>query len=236
MLIDDFIIKERIMSQTKQFECPACGASGQHTMKKRVCIAKNPELKDDILSGSYFEWVCPGCAKHFFVDDVFLYNDDEHKFMVYLVPGYNEETLPIPTLIKTDDRYDTGNSVLRVTAGFVDFTEKIRILEAGLDDRIIEAVKAIYASVHKDTWIEDVYNILFEGIGEEGELNFDVFLEKDDFSFGVPRDIYEKTLQDFSFLSNGKQDKSFLLIDQSWLNKQLGGSSASPGTEPHISN
>ena len=105
----------------------------------------------------------------------------------------------------------------------MDFAEKIRILEAGLDDRVIEAVKAIYASVHRDTWIEDVYNIIFEGIGDGGELNFDVFLEKDDFSFGVPREIYEKTLQDFSFLRDQKEGEAFFLIDQNWLNSKLGG-------------
>ena len=219
------------MSQIKQFECPECQAPGQHSMEKRVCITKDPELKDDILSGSYFEWVCPGCSRHFFVDDVFLYNDDQHKFMVYLVPGYDEDTLPVPTLLKTDEDYDTAHSILRVTAGFVDFAEKIRILESGLDDRVIEAVKAIYASVHKDTWIEDVYNIIFEGIGDNGELNFDVFLEKDDFSFGVPRDIYEKTLADFSFLREQKEGEAFLMIDQDWLNKRLGGVSENTDKE-----
>ncbi len=219
------------MSQTKQFECPECQTPGQHAMEKRVCITKCPELKEDILSGSYFEWSCPGCHRHFFVDDVFLYSDDTHKFMVYLVPGYDEDTLPVPTLIKTDADYDTAHSVLRVAASFVDFTEKVRILEAGLDDRVIEAVKAIYASVHKDTWVEDVYNILFEGIGDGGELNFDVFLEKDDFSFGVPRDIYEKTLSDFSFLRDQKEGEAFLLIDQNWLNKRLSGASVNTETE-----
>jgi len=192
-------------------------------MEKRVCVNKRPDLKDEILNGSYFEWVCPGCGKRFFIDDVFLYNDDMHKFMVYLIPGYNEDTLPVPTLLKTDDDYDTAHSVLRVASGFVDFTEKIRILESGLDDRVIEAMKAIYATVHKNTWTEDVYNILFESIGSEGELNFDVFLEKDDFSFSVPRDIYDKTLEDFAFLRRRQEGDAFLLIDQNWLNNKLSG-------------
>jgi len=191
-------------------------------MEKRVCVLKIPQLKEDIISGTYFEWVCPGCAKHFFVDDVFLYNDDENKFMVYLVPGYDEQTLPVPTLLKTDNDYDTAHSTLRVTTSFIDFAEKIKILEAGLDDRIIEAIKALYASVHSETWGETVYNILFEGVGEDGELNFDVFLEKDDFSFGVPPDVYDKTLSDFSFLCDQKEGDAFLLIDQNWLNSKLG--------------
>jgi hypothetical protein len=191
-------------------------------MEKRVCVSNIPQIKEDIISGSYFEWVCPKCAKHFFVDDVFLYNDDENKFMVYLVPGYDEQTLPVPTLLKTDSDYDTIHSTLRLTASFIDFAEKIKILEAGLNDRIVEAIKALYASVHSETWGETVYNILFEGVGEDGALNFDVFLEKDDFSFGVPRDVYDKTLSDFSFLCDQKEGEAFLLIDQNWLNNKLG--------------
>ncbi len=212
------------MSETKQFECPECRTSGEHTMEKRICVSRNPALKDDIISGSYFEWVCPGCGKHFFIDDVFLYNDDVHKFMVYLVPGYDEEKLPIPTVLKTDSAYDTQRSILRVTSSFIDFAEKIRILEAGLDDRIIEAIKAIYASVHNDTCGETVYNILFEGLDEQNVLNFDVFLEKDDFSMGVPRDVYEKTVSDFALLKTGSDENAFLMIDQNWLNKTLGDS------------
>jgi len=219
------------MSQTKTFECPECQTSGQHTMEKRVCVSKTPQLKEDILSGSYFEWVCPGCGKHFFVDDVFLYNDDENKFMVYLVPGFDEQTLPVPTLLKTNSKYDTAHSTLRVTASFIDFSEKIKVLALGLDDRIVEAIKALYASVHSETWGETVYNILFEGVGADGELNFNVFLEKDDFSFAVPRDIYEKTLSDFSFLCGQQEGQAFLLINQNWLNNQLGSAGTQKQTE-----
>ncbi len=210
------------MSQTMKFECPECQTSGEHTMQKRICISKTPQLKDAILNGTYFEWVCPGCAKHFFMDDVFLYSDDENKFMVYLVPGYEKETLPVPTLLKTDSDYDTEHSTLRVTAGFIDFAEKIRILEAGLNDCIVEAIKALYASVHSDTWGETVYNILFENIGDNGALHFNVFLEQDDFAFDVPRDVYDKTLSDFSFLCDQKDGEAFLLIDQNWLSTRLG--------------
>lgn len=205
-----------------QFECPACQTSGEHTLEKHVCISQRPEIKDDILSGSYFEWSCPGCGKRFFIDDVFLYCDSANKFMVYLVPGFDEETLPVPTDVK--NAYDTAASRLRVTASFIDFTEKIRILDAGLDDRVIEAIKAIYASVHSSTCGQRVHNILFEGIGETDELNFDVFLENSDFSMGVPKPIYEKTLHDFAFLTTVQPDEAFTLIDQNWLNKTLGQS------------
>jgi hypothetical protein len=202
------------------FKCPGCGADGTKDREKRICVSRAPELKEEILSGSFFEWECPSCGKQFFIDDVFLYNDDNNKFMVYLVPGYNEVKLDIPTVIKTDERYDTDNSVLRVAASFVDFVEKIRILEERLDDRAIEAIKAVYSAVYSETNGEKVYNMIFEDYENEA-LSFAVFLEDDDFSVDIPAAAYEQTKKDFSSLFKEPKEKVFLRIDQSWLKEVL---------------
>jgi hypothetical protein len=197
-------------------KCPGCGAEGARNAVKRICVSKAPELKEDILCGSFFEWKCPSCGKQFFIDDVFLYNDDEKKFMVYLVPGYSGESFKIPTLIKTDEQYDTDNSVLRVASGFVDFVEKIRVLEERLDDRAIEAIKAVYSAAYFETNGEKVYNMIFEDVENEA-LNFAVFLEDEDFIVDIPAEAYEQTKKDFSSLFKEPKEKAFLRIDQNWL-------------------
>lgn len=209
------------MSKT-DFKCPGCGAEGTRDTLKRVCVAKTPELKEEILSGSYFEWMCPSCEKRFFIDDVFLYNDDEHKFMVYLVPGHSEGSLKIPTVIKTDENYDTDGSVLRVAASFVDFVEKIHVLEHSLDDRAIEAIKAIYSAAYAEASGEKIYNMIFEGVENES-LSFAVFLEDEDFIVDIPIEAYEQTKKDFSSLFNEPEEKVFLRIDQDWLAGVLAG-------------
>ena len=191
------------------FACPDCGTSGSSRRIKRVCLSKNPELKESILDGSYFEWKCPGCGRRFFIDDVFLYNDDVKRFMVYLVPEYDRRILKIPTLLKTDGDYDTAHSTLRVTAGFVDFVEKIRILENGLDDRAVEAVKAVFSNVYRDSQGKNIYSMLFEEVGGGGNLRFAVFLENDDFSVDVPHAAYAKILADFSPFFTERGGKGF---------------------------
>lgn len=201
-------------------KCPGCGADGQRNMTKRVCVSKAPELKEEILSGSFFEWKCPSCGRQFFIDDVFLYNDSDKKFMVYFVPGYGEASLKIPTAVKTDEQYDTDNSVLRVAAGFVDFVEKIRILEEGLDDRAIEAIKAVYSAAYAETNGEKIYNMIFEDHENEA-LNFAVFLEDEDFTVDIPAAAYEQTKKDFSSLFKEPEEKVFLRIDQDWLKEVL---------------
>lgn len=202
--------------------CPGCGGQGTREISKRVCISKHPELKEEITSGSYFEWKCPKCEKRFFIDDVFLYNDDEHKFMVYYVPGYDRDVLEIPTVIKTDADYDALHSILRVASGFVDFVEKIRILEEGLDDRAIEAIKAVYSAAYREANEQDVYNMIFEETGEAGALCFAVFLQDEDFAVEIPEQAYSQTKADFSSLFSEPLEKVFLRIDQSWLAGVLG--------------
>lgn len=204
------------------FKCPECGQAGTRDSQKRVCVSKHPELKEDILSGSFFEWKCPGCGKRFFFDDVFLYNDDERKFMVYYVPGFDKGALEIPTVIKTDSDYDTEHSVLRVAAGFIDFVEKIRILEEGLDDRAVEAIKAVYAAAYGETGGGSVYSMIFEETGESGALCFAVFLKDEDFAVDIPYEAYRQTKNDFSSLFGEPGKKAFLRIDQDWLLGVLG--------------
>jgi hypothetical protein len=203
-------------------KCPDCGGQGTREMRKRVCISKTPELKDDILSGSYFEWTCPGCGKRFFIDDVFLYNDDEHKFMVYYVPGLVKDAVEVPTVIKTDADYDTEHSVLRAASGFIDFVEKIKILEEGLDDRAIEAIKAVCSAAYREAGGETIYNMIFEETGESGALSFAAFLKDEDFIVEIPGEAYRQTKNDFSSLFDERGEKAFLRIDQEWLTGVLG--------------
>jgi hypothetical protein len=208
------------------FNCPGCGQPGTRELKKKVCISKRPELKEDILSGSFFEWECPECGKRFFIDDVFLYNEDELMFMVYYVPGFDKDVLKVPTVIKTDTNYDTEHSVLRVASSFIDFVEKIRILEEGLDDRAIEAIKAVYAAAYREACGADLYNMIFEETAESGALCFAVFLQDKDFTVEIPDEAYRQTKSDFSSLFGEPGEKAFLRIDQDWLAGVLGQNDA----------
>ncbi len=208
------------------FNCPGCGQPGSRESHKRVCISKRPELKEDIVSGTFFEWECPACGKRFFIDDVFLYNDDGRKFMVYYVPGFKKDALEVPTAIKADEDYDTQHSVLRVASTFIDFVEKIRIFEERLDDRAIEAIKAVYAAAYRKACGASIYNMIFEETAESGALCFAVFLQDEDFSVEIPDEAYRQTRSDFSSLFSEPGEKAFLRIDQDWLAGVLGQNDA----------
>ena len=197
-------------------ECPACHASGTHQIPAMADISADPKLKKRLLDGSFFEWTCPGCLRRFFVDEVFLCCNGKSGYCVYLVPGYKEETLPVPTVYKSQCA-----GTLRVTTSYVDFAEKLRIFEAGLSDRIIEAMKAVYATICQQTGQNTVYNMLFEELRPDGQLGFTVLLENEDISVDIPAEAYEHAMADFDELLPQNSDGVFLKVDQQWLARAL---------------
>lgn len=197
-------------------ECPACHTSGTHNIPAMADISVNPTLKDSLLNGSFFEWICPGCSRRFFVNEVFLCCNSERGYCVYLVPGFKEDTLPVPTVYKA-----VCNGTLRVTASFVDFTEKLRIFEAGFSDNVIEAMKAVYATVCQQTGQSTVYNMIFDAVQPDGKLGFTVLLEDEDISVNIPPEAYEHAMEDFEKLLSKDSGKVFLKVDQQWLANAL---------------
>ena len=203
------------MGKAKYFECPNCNTAGTSELASTVSVSKDPAIKERILSGEYFVWECPSCQHQFLIDDVFLYNDDINGLMVYYVPGFKKPTLGIPTLLKTKDGFDTENSVLRVTAHFLDLAEKIRIFDAGLDDQAVEMVK-FYLAVYFKEQEKDIENILFEAADEEN-LHFTVFQKDGRFHIEIPLDGYKRAKDDIARLAGEAEEKAFLMIDQDWI-------------------
>ena len=196
----------------RTIECPACHESGTHKIPAMADISADPKLRDSLLDGTFFEWTCPGCRRRFFVDEVFLCCNSDGGYCVYLVPGHKEASLPIPTVYKSKC---TGT--LRVTDAYVDFAEKLRIFDAGLNDRVIEAMKAVYATVCQQTSQGTVYNMLFEEIRPDGRLGFTVLLEDEDISVEIPAEAYDHAMADFDELLSLNGCDVFLKVDQKWL-------------------
>jgi len=201
--------------------CPACGTVGTRSAVPVVDIAKDPDILDRLLTGAFFEWTCPGCARRFFANDVLLCLHSEHGYGVYLVPGCKDAVIPVPTIYRSRCR-----GKLRVTASFVHFAEKLRIFEEGLDDRVIEAMKAVYAAASGQCGQGTVCQMYFEAEELDGHLTFAVLREHDETSVGIPREAYERTAEDFCPLFPGDDGGKFVRVDRVWLNSALQNVSA----------
>ena len=141
------------MCEKEEIQCPVCGTTGEFEMWKSVNTVLNPEKKEQLLSGSLFQYICPHCGKSYNIDYPMLYHQMEDQIMIYYV--VQEEDIQ---MVEKQFRGDFGSAeseitkvlkedmdsyLYRIVGSQRELMEKIRIFDAGKDDRIVELVKRI---------------------------------------------------------------------------------------------
>ena len=95
------------------------------------------------MDSSFFAWECPHCHQRYYLPIEFLYHDMKAKYMLFFYPQdisalAHQEAKPLPF---SPERFNVGNYQFRQVHGLSRLQEKIRILDAELDDVVIEMVK-----------------------------------------------------------------------------------------------
>ena len=133
---------------TKEIFCPGCGAPVSTQMYPAVRADEDTELRDKILSETFFDWCCPECGYSARFLYPCLYSDRNHGFMVYLLP----EGSPEGPVKLGDDLSSLTQMKKRIVSTDLQLREKILIFEKDLDDRAVELVKYAIADVlHSQT-------------------------------------------------------------------------------------
>lgn len=143
------------MSQTQTYNirCPQCGSMQDVELYEAANIHIEPELRDEVLSNQLNAVTCQSCDFTFRVDKPLLYHDPDRGFMVNLVPGTEE------ALTERQDQFSewireltasvpAGIEVptLHLVLSRVELVERIFLLEAGLNERVVEYVKYLVYS------------------------------------------------------------------------------------------
>jgi predicted RNA-binding Zn-ribbon protein involved in translation (DUF1610 family) len=150
--------------QTAAIECPACGTTHNFSFYSSVDVALNPELKEKVVDGSIFLLQCPSCGETFKLRQPLLYVDPEHRMAVWLMP---EELLDDLRPVMESVRQTLGENVrTRLVHTEEELTEKIHILEAGLNDWAIQMLKAEYVRPENEATESPWY---FLGIQEDAD-------------------------------------------------------------------
>ncbi len=143
----------------KNFICPSCGHKGKFKMYESVNVSLDPKLRDEVISGKIFEWICPECSKSYNIRYDLLYHDMDNAFQIYYSPNncsginkmVNDMLAKYPGMRKLCRTADTLNAL----------REKIYIFEEGLNDIAIELCKVIMKyDKHND--ISENSELLFE--------------------------------------------------------------------------
>lgn len=128
------------------YTCPYCGKQHPINIYQAINVEKEPEMRDKAVMGEVFIQTCPKCGKKYMVQNELTYVDPIHKFIIYV------STKPIAPLSRqvVEPLLNQGYTLRRCST-VAEFTEKIQILEDGVDDVMVELAKY-------DSYIEFIDN------------------------------------------------------------------------------
>ncbi|MEG0657705.1 CpXC domain-containing protein [Anaerorhabdus sp.] len=125
-------------SSTRMFTCPKCGKDYEIEIWESINVELDPDLREKLFHNEIFKVECPHCHDVYQVVHPCLYHDPENKIMVYLIDDKIEKELEANPKIPFDV---IPGYTYRYCKKIMEFVEKVRILEEGLDDRIVEMAK-----------------------------------------------------------------------------------------------
>ncbi len=131
--------------------CPKCGAEAEVRLYDSINVVEDPQLREDLMANRLNAVTCGACAFQYRVDKPLLYVDPSRKFAVWWTPGGGADPA------KADDEYrrmqtsiqeapDRLELKLHLVHERVELVERIFLLEAGLDERLVEYVKYLIYS------------------------------------------------------------------------------------------
>jgi len=155
-------------------------------------LEAEPEVEKQIETGDFMVVTCPQCGKRLTPEFPFRLTLRAGQGVLLLVPEKDRNAL-----LRGKLDYEIGNP-FRVVVGFPELAEKLHILEAGLDDRVIEIMKyyLLTGAAGAEDQERDV-DLRYKG-EEDGRHVFHVLGLKDG-EIGVARlgsEIYRKIASD----------------------------------------
>lgn len=143
--------------------CPACGLEHESALVQSINARRSPDLKQRLLDGELNKLAC-SCGKRTQLEATVLYHDPDANYFCQSCPG--GET----AMVKGAEafRASGASGTLRLVPSLNALLEKVRLLEAGLDDRAVEMIKVLLLASLGEQDINRV--LLFEAIDRADEI------------------------------------------------------------------
>ena len=151
------------MQRTVDIQCPSCAAVQQVQLYEVINVQQEPALKEALMHNQLNRVVCDSCELDFRVDLPLLYTDASHEVMIHWVPE-SQQASREQILEEFDEAIERMSAqagealalpAVRLVMSRVELVELIYMLEAGINQRVIEYIKySIYnamesRSIHK---------------------------------------------------------------------------------------
>lgn len=139
------------VKHSQSITCLSCKKASDFDFYGSINTMLDPTLKQRVKNFDIFKFICPHCGSEQFVAYSFLYHQMEDKLMIYCCQD-EEEIAKVRELYAGDfttavdekgreRAIDTSGYRRRIVIGADNLVEKIRIFDAGLDDRLMEIYK-----------------------------------------------------------------------------------------------
>ena len=136
-------------SKTYNIQCPSCDVQQSVELHEAVNVAAEPELKRELMENRLNRVDCTDCDASFRVDMPMLYTDPKNHILIHWIP--ETEELPKEQIIADFDQSmeelnemlppDVTVPTVRLVLTRVELVELVFLIEAGLNQRVVEYVK-----------------------------------------------------------------------------------------------
>ena len=137
------------ISRTINITCPNCGTPQDVQLYDSINADTDPQLKDDLMKNRLNRIVCVDCEAGFRVDMPMLYHDPGNGILIHWIP--ERDGLTREQIVEDFDRSmeemrtavpdDIDLPTVRLVLSRVELVELIFLIEAGMNQRVVEYVK-----------------------------------------------------------------------------------------------
>ncbi|WP_167956939.1 CpXC domain-containing protein [Anaerosporobacter faecicola] len=193
-----------------QFTCPKCKEEHKVTCFEQI----GPDQKEQVMNSSIFQWDCESCGHKVKLVYPTMYCNEEKKFVIFLRPNAADATC-----IGEEEQARFPGFTKRFCKTADTFVEKVRVLEAGLNDQAIELLKLItFAKIHVEN--DTMEDIFFYRMSESGSLEFTLMYKEDVDGIDIDFSMYENVLHIVQDEVPPLEDDVYC-IDLNWAGAQV---------------
>ena len=177
---------------------------------------EKPSLYQDVLNGSLMAVPCPTCGKVLKPEFPFQLKDDGKGVDIFFIPELDRGAYLLSRL-----DYKPGKHK-RIVIGYRELVEKVKILQAGLDDRVVEMLKYyLLQKAVQSVESDEVSLEIFFHEKKPGGLTFHIEgLKADEVAvFDIKQDMYDKVAQSIDSESGKEPFDTFLTPPYVSVNK-----------------
>lgn len=203
-----------ITNHEVEYKCPYCGETFTITVYDSINVKDDQDMRDRSVMGEVFQQTCPHCGKQFMVQNELTYIDPDHKFILFVsskpVTGFDVRKVTEPLIRQ--------GYTLRRCETVAEFTEKIQILEDGVDDVLAELAKydsyIEFCDNNKDQ-AKDVTAVEYQKC-ENGVMKINVKTDDKGMAFIIPISILEEERDQHKDLYH-VDNETFPCVNSQWM-------------------